>query len=236
MRRSFQVGLVSLVLGLCACGGKVVVDRSAAGTGGASGAGGASGGGGATSSPGSTSSSGGGLCPAGTCKMGPSGVCEPPTGIMGNGCCACGSDGLCSVGCKCASPDTPIATPTGERAIASLRPGDLVYSVDGAGIVAVPIVATHQTAVGRDHRMVRVRFATGAVIEISGGHPTLDGRSFDDLRPGGRLGGVGIVDVERVPYAHDRTYDILPASDSGGYFAGGVLVGSTLEPAARVDP
>ena len=37
-----------------------------------------------------------------------------------------------------------------------------------------------------------------------------------------------MVDVETVPYRHEYTYDILPASDSGTYFAGGVLVGSTL--------
>jgi hypothetical protein len=147
----------------------------------------------------------------------------------------CGLDGFCSEVCECASPDTPIATPSGERAIASLRPGDLVYSVDGAQIVAVPILATHETMIASDHRVVRVRLANGATVEISGGHPTLDGRSFADLRRGGQLGGVGIVEVETIPYAYDRTYDILPASDSGGYFAGGVLIGSTLKPAARVD-
>jgi hypothetical protein len=35
----------------------------------------------------------------------------------------------------------------------------------------------------------------------------------------------------RLPRHADRdrfTYDILPASDSGTYFAGGVLIGSTL--------
>jgi hypothetical protein len=37
-----------------------------------------------------------------------------------------------------------------------------------------------------------------------------------------------------VPYAYDRTYDILPASESGGYFAGGVLIGSTMKPNARL--
>jgi hypothetical protein len=39
------------------------------------------------------------------------------------------------------------------------------------------------------------------------------------------------VRIERltvVPYPHRFTYDILPASDSGTYFAGGVLIGSTL--------
>jgi hypothetical protein len=177
------------------------------------------------------------VCPAGTCKLQlATDPCEPPTGPLGNTCCKCGPDGFCSALCDCASPDTPIATPTGERAIASLRPGDLVYSVDGARIAAVPIVATHENAVGPAHRVVRVRLATGAVIEISRGHPTLDGRVFGDLRPGGRLGGVVVVDVETVPYAHTHTYDILPGSDSGGYFAGGALVGSTLRPGARVDP
>jgi hypothetical protein len=137
--------------------------------------------------------------------------------------------------CKCASPDTPIATPGGERAIASLRTGDLVYSVQGAQVVVVPIVATNESWVGPDHRVVRVRLAGGATLEVSGAHPTLDGRVFSDLRRGGRIGGADIVEVDTIPYAHDRTYDILPGSDSGGYFAGGALIGSTLRPLGRVD-
>jgi hypothetical protein len=76
--------------------------------------------------------------------------------------------------------------------------------------------------------VVRVVLATGSVLEISAPHPTGDGRVFGDLRAGGRLGGVKMVDVETVAYRHEFTYDILPASDSGTYFAGGVLVGSTL--------
>jgi hypothetical protein len=34
--------------------------------------------------------------------------------------------------------------------------------------------------------------------------------------------------VETVAYDPTHTHDILPASDSGAYFAGGALVGSTL--------
>ena len=37
-----------------------------------------------------------------------------------------------------------------------------------------------------------------------------------------------VLSAEMVPYTHDRTYDILPASDSGTYVAGGALIGSTL--------
>jgi hypothetical protein len=75
---------------------------------------------------------------------------------------------------------------------------------------------------------VRATLATGAVLEISAPHPTADGRRFGDLRVGDDLGGMPIVAAEVVPYWHDATYDILPASDSGAYFAGGALVGSTL--------
>jgi hypothetical protein len=127
----------------------------------------------------------------------------------------------------CASPDTPIATPTGERPISDLRVGDLVYSVEDGAIVPVPLVAVGRTPVAR-HRVVRVVLAGGRRLEISAGHPTADGRTFGDLRAGGRLDGHEIVSVELVPYTHPFTYDVLPGSPSGTYFAAGALVGSTL--------
>jgi hypothetical protein len=102
-------------------------------------------------------------------------------------------------------------------------------------VVAVPILETHQIAVDPDHRVVRVRLANGATLDVSAGHPTLDGRMFGDLHAGGSLGGVAILGVEQVLYGHDRTFDILPASDTGGYFASGVLIGSTLRPTARIE-
>lgn len=133
--------------------------------------------------------------------------------------------GQCPV---CAAPDTPIATPTGERAIAELREGDLVYSVDAGGIVAVPLLRVGSTRVAR-HRVVRVTLDTGRVLEISPGHPTWDGHAFGDLRVGDRIDEQhGVVRSVMVPYIQERTYDILPASSTGVYFAAGVMVGSTL--------
>jgi hypothetical protein len=41
-------------------------------------------------------------------------------------------------------------------------------------------------------------------------------------------GSGGHESVEVVPYRHHFTYDILPASDSGTYFAAGMRIGSTL--------
>jgi hypothetical protein len=127
----------------------------------------------------------------------------------------------------CASPDTRIATPSGEREIASLRPGDLVYSVEDEAIVIVPLLETSRTPV-TNHEVVRVTLASGSILEISARHPTADGRPFGDLRPGSELDGHRVVAVDIVPYAHPFTYDILPRSSSGAYYAGGALIGSTL--------
>lgn len=129
--------------------------------------------------------------------------------------------------CVCASPDTPVATPWGDRPIAELRPGDLVYSVDHEAVTAVPILRVNRAKVSA-HRVVRVTLATGAVLEVSAPHPTADGRTFGDLRPGGALDGVPVAAVEVVPYAHPFTYDILPDSSTGAYYAAGALIGSTL--------
>jgi hypothetical protein len=136
---------------------------------------------------------------------------------------------VCRWGTRCAAPDTPIATPFGNRPIAELRVGDLVYSVEGQAIVVVPIRAVQKLPVTSAHTVTRVTLAGGGLLEISAGHPTADGRSFGDLRAGDLLGGVEIETLVRAaPYAHPFTHDILPDSSSGTYFAGGALIGSTL--------
>jgi hypothetical protein len=106
--------------------------------------------------------------------------------------------------------------------------GDLVYTVDGDAIVAAPILRAGRTPVTR-HRVVRVVLESTRTLEISAGHPTADGRTFGDLRAGGRLDSATIQSAEVVPYGHEYTYDILPASSSGDYFAAGLRIGSTLK-------
>jgi hypothetical protein len=39
-----------------------------------------------------------------------------------------------------------------------------------------------------------------------------------------------VIDSTLVPYRQSHTYEILPLSDTGTYYAGGVLIGSTLAP------
>ena len=127
----------------------------------------------------------------------------------------------------CAAPDTPIATPDGERLMSDLRVGDLVYSVEENQTIVVPLLRVSRTRVF-DHFTVQVSLKNGSVLLISAGHPTADGRAFSDLVAGETLGDQKIRDVTIVPYPFEYTYDILPDSTTGFYFAAGALIGSTL--------
>ena len=186
-------------------------------------------------SAGSTCDVGELCCGNSCCKAGEL-CCDVPGPIdMGPGCAPPSSEGTCAKGCLlcvCASPDTPIATPMGERMIADLVPGDLVYTVHGQAVVVAPILRVNRIA-AHDHHVMRVTLDSGRVLEISPRHPTAEGRTFADLRPGDRLDGARVAHAMLIPYAHPFTHDILPDSDTGTYFAGGVLIGSTLH--GRVD-
>lgn len=132
----------------------------------------------------------------------------------------------------CAAPDTPIATPSGDRPIAELNVGDLVYSVDQGAIVAVPIALIGSTRVTH-HRVLRIALTDGGVLNISPGHPLGNGQPLSTLLAGDAVDELHRVrSVELVPYSFDRTYDILPSSSTGTYFAAGAMLGSTLRPPA----
>jgi hypothetical protein len=75
---------------------------------------------------------------------------------------------------------------------------------------------------------VRLTLADGRLVYASPGHPTSDGRRVGDLTAGETLDGARIASVARVAYDGGATYDILPASATGAYWANGVLLGSTL--------
>jgi hypothetical protein len=108
-----------------------------------------------------------------------------------------------------------------------LRTGDQVYSVVHGRVASVPIRRTVRVP-AQGHVVARLVMANGATLEISAPHPTADGRTIGALRDGDDLDGVRVLSATLIPYDHAFTYDILPDSDSGTYFAGGVLIGSTL--------
>lgn len=110
--------------------------------------------------------------------------------------------------------------------------GDLVYSVDGQAIRAVPVARVNRTPVV-GHHVLHVTFENGRFIEMTAEHPLADGRPLSALSAGSELMGGVVLSVTRVAYTHPATYDILPDSTSGAYFASGVLIGSTLAGSPR---
>lgn len=131
-------------------------------------------------------------------------------------------------GCPiCLAAADRIATPYGEIPVAELRPGMLVWTIDAGRRVAAPISVVGHTRAPFGHRVIRVVLADGRAVAASPGHPTTDGRRVGDLNPGDLLDGNRIVTIESLPYVGD-TWDLLPLSSTGAYWANGVLLGSTL--------
>jgi len=131
-------------------------------------------------------------------------------------------------GCPiCLAATTRIGTPDGPILVSDLRAGMLVWTVDAGKRVAAPIAIVRYTPAPFGHRVIRVVLADGRAVVASPGHPTGDGRRVGELNPGDLLDGSRIVAMDVLPYAGD-TWDLLPLSSTGTYWADGVLLGSTL--------
>jgi hypothetical protein len=129
----------------------------------------------------------------------------------------------------CLAAATLISTPAGSVRVTDIKPGMLVWtsSVDGAR-VAEPVLEIGSTQVPAGHLMVHLILADGRELLASPGHRTADGRRLGSLARGDSLDGSTISRWELLPYAGDRTYDLLPAGPTGRYWANGILLSSTL--------
>lgn len=129
----------------------------------------------------------------------------------------------------CLAAATLISTPNGGIRVTEIRPGMLVWTANADGAqVAEPVLEIGSTQVPAGHLMVHLVLADGRELLASPGHRTADGRQLGSLARGVFLDGSVIVTWELVPYAGDRTYDLLPAGPSGVYWANGIQLSSTL--------
>jgi Hint domain len=130
----------------------------------------------------------------------------------------------------CLAAATLISTPNGDIRVTEIKPGMLVWtaSADGARI-AKPVLEIGSTQVPAGHMMVHLVLADGRELLASPGHRSADGRPLGLLARGESLDGSTITTWELVPYAGDRTYDLLPAGPTGVYWANGIRLSSTLD-------
>ena len=149
------------------------------------------------------------LCPEGTfCSGLPAYGCYPPS---------------CPVPI-CCSPDTRIRTTGIQKRIADILEGDLVLTDSEKPVRVIKVSRTEV----KNHKILKVSLNDGIVLEISPGHPTSDGKLVKDLKIGDLIDGHIVIEVKQIPYNYKYTYDILPDSKTGNYYANGVLIGSTL--------
>lgn len=173
----------------------------------------------------SSSSSGSDCSPKGNCR-GENGTYLPCP--KGTECSGLPAYGCYPPGCPvpiCCSPETRIKTTGEEKRIADIKEGEIVLT-DGGKAVRVKKVS--KTPV-KNHKILKITLNDGAVLEISPDHPTADGKKFKDLKMGEILDSRLVVETKLIPYTYSHTYDILPDSKTGNYYANGVLIGSSLK-------
>ena len=129
----------------------------------------------------------------------------------------------------CLAASTLIATPQGQVRVTDVTVGTVVWTQasDGSRIAAT-VVEVGGMPVPPGHLMVHLRLADGRELLASPRHQSADGRPIGSLKIGDSLDGSTVTLWELVPYAGERTYDILPAGATGRYWANGILVASTL--------
>jgi len=133
-------------------------------------------------------------------------------------------------GCPiCLPPTARIATPDGDRPVSELGSGARIYTIDEQGRRVIGhVMYVAATPIGGRHQLVRITLDDGRVVAASGGHPDEQGRPIAQLRQGDRIAGGKVSRVDIVPFAGDRTWDVLPSGSTGAYIVDGVVLRSSF--------
>ncbi len=105
----------------------------------------------------------------------------------------------------------------------------LVWTEQRAGgRVAKPVLRIGKTVVPSTYRVFHLILDDGRELGVSPAHPTTDGRRVGQLQAGDRLDGGIIRSATLTSYSSNAVYDLLPAGETGFYWANGILLASTL--------
>jgi hypothetical protein len=77
---------------------------------------------------------------------------------------------------------------------------------------------------------VDLRLGDGRRVRASPGHPLADGRRLGDVRAGDVVDGSVVIAASLLRYEGAETLDLVASGATGGYYAGGIPLRSTLSP------
>lgn len=130
---------------------------------------------------------------------------------------------------RCLPPNTAIKTPNGGTQIKLLNIGDTVLSINNKKeIIEVPIISKDSVNVSINHKVLKIALADGRELQVTPEHPDANYYQLIKHKIGEFLDGSAIIGMEIVDYRYEYTYDILPKSSSGVYWANDIKIGSTL--------
>lgn len=132
--------------------------------------------------------------------------------------------------CRCLSASTLIDCPQGQIPVSELHIGDSIYS---AGInnerIATVVRDINKVRVEPTHQVIELHLADGRFLRVSPGHPAAENYlALEHFAVGDTLDGSPVVSKIYTQLGDTCTYDILPKSWMGDYWANGILIGSTM--------
>lgn len=132
--------------------------------------------------------------------------------------------------CKCLASSTNISTSLGKVNIKQLKIGMLVWTVDKNGQREIqPIIKLNSVYVGDNYKISHLKMVDGRNLLVSSTHPISKNHLVSDLSTGDSYDGSVVQSNSLISYDDKYTYDLLPAGETGFYFANGILMGSTLK-------
>jgi hypothetical protein len=129
----------------------------------------------------------------------------------------------------CLAGDAEIDTPQGAVPVKELGTGAVVWTSNSQGMRRpAVIVETVVRPLPREHDMIHLALSDGRELYVAAGHPTANGSPIGSLARGDVVDGAQVTNIALVRHPETATYDILPAGETGTYWANGILLGSTL--------
>jgi hypothetical protein len=131
----------------------------------------------------------------------------------------------------CLASNTLISTPAGDINVKDLKVGMVVWSLDAHGEkTASRVISVSHADAPPTHKVVDLVLSDGREVWVSPNHPAVNGRPVGSFVAGDAFDGAFVRSADLVPYWDKATYDLLPASATGAYWANGILLQSTLFP------